>query len=134
VLRLWDSHAVWTIAYIYLLSHAFVSGYRYGWDGPGTLWYAFLLTNLAISLGVGYQALLRRFHGFQTWAPLVLRWTARFILYGVILFLLPVYLYLVPMNRQGEHWPIASVIAFYLVMRHVADDIERTRQTSRVRV
>lgn len=127
MLRVWDRCAVGAITFIYLLTHAFK-------EGRGDRWLAFLLTNLAISLGVGYQALLRRFQGFRTWAPLVLRWTARFILYGVILFLLPVYLYLVPINRQEEHWPLASVIAFYLVMRHVADDIERTRQTSRVRV
>jgi hypothetical protein len=82
-MRFWDRYGVWIVVYVYLLTRTSVAHAEKGDD----VWLqVFLLLNLMASFGVGYLALLRRFAPFRTWAPLVLRWLWRWMLYGFVWF------------------------------------------------
>lgn len=82
-MHFWDRYGVWVVAYIYLLIRLFSSPKNRESESD-LFWGAFLMFNLMISLGVGYQALLRAVPAFGTWAPLFLRWIARLMLYAFL--------------------------------------------------
>jgi hypothetical protein len=130
MMRFWDRYGVWVVVYVYVLSRLFDSSNDWGGEG-GLLWRAFLMFNLMISAGVGYRALLRAVPAFGTWAPLALRWIARFMLYA-FLWCIPVGMFfsLLQIWDMPPHLLTALALSGACVTRHVQYDVRKLNRAS----
>ena len=122
-MRFWDRYSVWVITYVYLLTRAFTA---YAEEGESVWLRAFLLLNLMASIGVGYLALLRRFAAFRTWAPLVLRWIGRWMLYGFVWFIIVAIVFSFAQVMDAiALWMISLLISGAFVARLALRDIQK---------
>jgi hypothetical protein len=121
-MRFWDLYGVWIIAYVYLLIRIFVAMK----DEEVFLWQAFLTSNLLLSLGVGYRALLRAMPVFGIWAPLVMRWAARLMLHTFLWFIVTSIIFSLG-DIWDAHlvWFTALTLAGVFVAHPVRHDLQR---------
>jgi hypothetical protein len=77
-MRFWDKYGVWIVVFVVLLIRSNYAAFR---NGDSELWQAFLLFNGMLSFGAGYVALVRISPLFAFWAPLIMRWLARLVVY-----------------------------------------------------